>query len=332
MCPGAVARLFVPGWSAAGWDLVGLKALLEPLGRCGNPVSPRCRTDKGVFLMEKFGWIPDLPDNRDYTEDHPDVGGMISSMIAKSPPAKKVDLRPWCSKVEDQGNLGSCTAHAGTSLIEFFENKAYGKYLEASRLFLYRVTRKLLFLTGDSGATIRGTMSALVQFGAPDERYWKYTDGPTWDDEPPTFVYGLAANYQVLRYYRLDPAGSAPDSVLDKMKKNLALRVPMIIGFSVYSSIRDQNVTQTGKIPFPQKKERLLGGHAVLLVGYDDSMKIGSGKSKTTGAFLLKNSWGTNWGEDGYGYLPYQYVLGGLAEDFWTLIKAEWIDTTPFDW
>jgi C1A family cysteine protease len=104
-----------------------------------------------------------------------------------------------------------------------------------------------------------------------------------------------------------------------------------MFGFSVYSSI-DQ-AGKTGKIPFPVKGEKLLGGHAVMAVGYDDRMKIQNespGGPETTGAVLIRNSWGTKWGDRGYGWLPYEYVLRELALDWWSLVKAEWIDTGEF--
>lgn len=136
----------------------------------------------------RLGWLPDCPDFRDYIMEQETV----KSMLSKTSVLKKnkitlpvfVDLRPWCSPVEDQNSLGSCSANAGVGMVEYFERRAFGKHIDASRLFLYKVTRNLLHWTGDTGAFLRSTMGALVLFGVPPEEYWPYeiTD---FDKEPP---------------------------------------------------------------------------------------------------------------------------------------------------
>jgi C1A family cysteine protease len=242
-----------------------------------------------------------------------------------------VDLREWCSPVEDQGNLGSCTAHAGVGVIEYYERKAFGRHIDASRLFLYKVTRNLMKMKGDTGAYLRKTMGAMVLFGVPPEEYWPYSDdGKKFDQEPPAFCYAFAQNYQAIKYFRHDPPRVKPEEVLNRVKSYLAQGHPAMFGFTVYNSI--EQAEKNGQIPFPSPKERIEGGHAVVAVGYDDKMKIKNkyGKIETTGALLIRNSWGRDWGEGGYGWLPYEYILRGLAEDFWSLLKKEWIDTGEF--
>lgn len=285
--------------------------------------------------IEKFGmgWLPDYPDFRDYTEEHEDVNNILTPTglikAAKSLPAA-VDLRAWCSPIEDQGSIGSCTAHAGVGIVEYYEKKAFGKYIDASRLFLYKVTRNLSHWTGDTGAFLRTTMGALVLFGAPPEEYWPYKIAD-FDREPTAFCYAFAQSYQAIKYYRHDPPGTAKDILLNRIKKYLAAGHPSIFGFTVYSSLGQAD--NSGKIPYPCKGEKIEGGHAIVAIGYDDKIKIknsGSCGKETTGALLIRNSWGTGWGDGGYGWLPYEYVLKGLAEDFWSMLKKEWIDTEAF--
>jgi C1A family cysteine protease len=280
-----------------------------------------------------MGWLPDFPDFRDYTEKHEEIGNILSTTKVSKKAAKlpsSVDLRAWCSPVEDQGSLGSCTAHAGVGIVEYYEKRAFGKYIDASRLFLYKVTRNLLHWKGDTGAFLRSTMGALVLFGVPPEEYHPYGI-PDFDEEPTAFCYAFAQNYQTIKYFRHDPPGTSKDLLLERIRTYASTGHPSMFGFTVYSSI--SQATKTGKIPFPCKGEKILGGHAVAVVGYDDKMKIantGSCKAETTGALLIRNSWGTAWGESGYGWLPYKYVLEGLAEDFWSILKKEWIDTKEF--
>jgi len=285
------------------------------------------------------GWLPPMPDLRDYTQAEPGITEMSKKLGltagkkgAKALP-ETVDLREWCSPVENQESLGSCTAHAGVGVVEYFQRRAFGKHIEGSRLFVYKATRNLMQVTGDTGAWLRNTMGALALCGVPDERYWPYTDAqPDFDTEPPSFVYAVADNYEALQYFCHDPLGTnvAGGAVLTSVKNYLAAGIPSMFGFWGFPSFESSDVK--GGIPYPCPGESAQWGHAIVAVGYDDGKKITNTECNktTTGALLIRNSWGTGWGDQGYGWLPYDYVVNKLALDFWSLLSMEWVDTKKF--
>jgi len=282
------------------------------------------------------GWLPPCIDPRDYPENHPEIAP-IAKELGLGPSRRttlpaKVDLRAWCSDIENQGNLGSCSAHAGAAIVEYFERRAHGKHIEGSRLFIYKTTRNLMGVTGDSGAWLRNVMGAIVLCGVPPEKYWPYkTD--SFDKEPTAFVYSVADNFEGLKYFCHDPlSGPQPrPKVLESVKKYLHAGIPSMFGFWGYGSSEDGDVK--GGIPYHCQDEKILWGHAVTAVGYDDDLKIRNKKcpeAVTQGALLFRNSWGREWGDSGYGWLPYEYVLRNEALDFWSLLSMEWVDTGKF--
>lgn len=291
------------------------------------------------------GWLPPLPDMRDYTTENPEITALAKNIglpaNAKAPTIpSKMDLRQWCSDVENQGGLGSCTANAAAAVVEYLENKAYGKHIDVSRLFIYKATRELLGVKGDTGAWLRNTMGALALCGAPPESHWPYTDrltpdpadGHYFDREPTAFIYAIADNYEAVQYFSHDPLGEnvPTHEVLASVKRWIATGTPAMFGFFGFPSFDNSDVP--GGVPFPAPGEQAIWGHAVAAVGYDDSIKITNTKSnqQTTGALLIRNSWGKSWGDQGYGWIPYEYVLKQIAMDFWSMQSMKWVETKHF--
>ncbi|MDJ0611751.1 MAG: C1 family peptidase [Kiloniellales bacterium] len=295
----------------------------------GGPIVPRAvgggpRTVGGRPAVY-MGWTPDLPDIRDLTLDTP---RLVERLKRKNSKVLRTDFQldsEWdnsknCSPVEDQESLGSCTAQAAVGMLEYMMRRAQQTHVDGSRLFVYKVTRKLLGWTGDTGAYLRSAMQAIATFGMPPETFFPY-DIARFEEEPDAFLYAFAGNYKALDYTRLDPPGRDGAAILLNVKHALRARFTVMFGFSVYSSISGD-----ADVPYPTNRDKLTGGHAVLAVGYDDDWRIGDCK----GAIKFKNSWGTGWGDGGYGFLPYKYIEQGLARDFWTVFNSDWIDTGRF--
>jgi len=326
---------------------------VEPRLRGGEPYKyQEVRRDEKIAENQRvgvelgMGWLPDYPDHRDYKIERVEISERAKSVGVKESINEMLlrmgykgavrasiptefSLKGWCPPIENQGSLGSCTANAGVALMEYYERRAFGKHIDASRLFLYKATRNLLHWTGDTGAFIRTTMGAMVLFGVCPEEYWAYKI-EDFDVEPSAFCYSFAQDYKTIQYYKLDPMDISRELLLNRIKCFITAGLPPMFGFTVFSSIGQAN--GDGKIPFPSEEERILGGHAIAAVGFHDEIEIENTLTgdKTIGALLIRNSWGTGWGDDGYGWLPYKYVLESLAVDWWTLIKSEWVDTGVF--
>lgn len=233
---------------------------------------------------------------------HPLDATLASFLAAALPPS--ADLRSLCPPVGDQGQLGSCTANAGCEALEFLERQGQRDTLY-SRLFVYARTRQLegTPLSEDSGAQVRDTVEALARFGACLESTWPY-DVDAFCQEPSEDAAKEALLHKAVLYY------ACPN--LFTVKASLAQGFPVAFGFEVYDSMMSAAVASSGIVPFPTAQDSVVGGHAVLAVGYDDSRQ----------AVLVQNSWGTGWGLGGFFWLPYRYWDDGLADDCWTLRRA----------
>jgi C1A family cysteine protease len=248
----------------------------------------------------------------------------------------KCDRRKEFTPVRNQAELGSCTSFAASGLIQYMQKQAFGSYTELSTRFIYKVTRNLLKWTGDTGAFLRTAMGTLTLFGAPPEEFWLYNGtraniNRDFDQEPSAFCYAFGQNYQAIKYVRLDQPNIPTKKLAEVIKKYIQSGLPSMFGFTCYESLRESN-SNGGQIPFPNKRESVIGGHAVVIAGYDDGKEIKNPSldEPTVGAFLIKNSWSTNWGEKGFGWLPYEYVYSGEATDFWTVISEEWVNNIQF--
>lgn len=310
-------------------------------GKRENGMKPGgvCLMNVKVLLSDNrmvgTGWRPPVPDIRDYAADHPVLKDMMRRLGMRLDVLlpSKTDLRKWCSPIETQGMIGSCTAHAAAGILEYFERRAFSHSVTASRLFIYKNARNLQCVSGDVGSYIRDVMGALALCGVPPEKYWPYTDkDPDFDAEPPAFVYAVADHYAALRYFCHDAVSAQwdPDQVLRSVKRCLAAGIPSMFGFFGFDSFDQSDVP--GGIPYPGPDEQSKWSHAVMAAGYDDKMKITNKKYNTTstGAILIRNCWGTSWGDQGYGWIPYDYILHQQASDFWSLLDMDWINTKEF--
>ena len=275
------------------------------------------------------GWTKEPEDLRDYGLDHPKAGNLLK--MEKALPAK-VSWRSKIWGIYNQLELGSCTANAATGVYRSTYKLQQGKDTEdLSRLFVYKYTREMMGAdgNGDSGAYIRTAIGSLARGGLPPERYWPYTDDPKkFDLVPPAFVYIEAQQNKILTYLKAETAGQTPATTLKNIKTALSKGQLFEFGFTVYASIYD---TKNGDIPFPSKNEEVEGGHAIYAIGYDDTRKIKSRDGKTyTGAIEIVNSWGADWGDQGCGWLPYEYVLQGIAADWWTPLTEQYNDSSAF--
>ncbi len=247
-----------------------------------------------------FGWIPDLPDHRDYMYAAP------SAVLKALPP--KVDLRPSCPPVVDQGQLGSCTANAIGNAHRFDQKKQrVAQDFLPSRLFIYYNERVMEgTVNSDAGAMIRDGIKSIAKKGACPEDVWPY-EIANFTEKPPAKCFKEALKHQAVSYQRLMQS-------LPQLKGCLASGYPFVFGFTVYESFKSPVVSETGQAPMPSTGESVLGGHAVLAVGYDDDAQ----------RFLVMNSWSTDWGDKGFFTLPYAYLTDpNLSADFWTVRVVE---------
>jgi C1A family cysteine protease len=261
-----------------------------------------------IRSSRRYGWVPDLPDARDHLY-------AVSRAVMEVLPVR-ADLQALCPSVYDQGELGSCTANAIAAAIQFERMKQQVKDSAVvpgatpSRLFIYYNERAMEGTVGeDAGAQIRDGIKAVARLGVCFEGgpfAWPY-DIAKFACQPPKADYTEALRNQVVQYSRLIPS-------LAQLKGCIAAGYPFIFGFTVYDSFEGAAVEKSGIVPMPGRGDTVVGGHAVLAVGYDDMMQ----------RFKVRNSWGPKWGQRGYCWMPYAYLTdSNLADDFWTIRLVE---------
>ncbi len=260
--------------------------------------------------IEQYGWQPDLPDQRDFFL--PAVSWLQATWqsfknLFRKPVYINVDLRNLCPPVYDQGALGSCTANAIAGMDEFMQQKQGATPFMPSRLFIYYNERALEGTTGyDSGAYIRDGMKTINQLGVCKETTWPYII-KQFAIKPTAQAYTEGMSHQSLQYMRVN-------RTITDFQKCLSDGYPFVFGFTVYQSFESATVATTGIVPMPKANEKVLGGHAVMAVGFDAQKKL----------MLVRNSWGSSWGQKGYFWMPFEYFTNSnLSDDFWTLRQVE---------
>lgn len=267
----------------------------------GNTLIRKQSQPVKVNTFKKYGWKPDRPDIRDVKFS------AKRKALVQSELSDLIDLRDQCPSVYNQGELGSCTANAIGAAYEFDEIKQdEDNIFIPSRLFIYYNERNMENTTdSDSGASIRDGIKTINKFGVCSEKSWPY-DISKFTLKPTDECYREATNHISVRYHRLE-------QTLYDMKSCLNDGFPFVFGFTVFESFESEKVAETGEMSMPDTNEASLGGHAVMAVGYDDSKQ----------QFIIRNSWGSDWGDKGYFYMPYEYIINeNLCDDFWTIRKV----------
>lgn len=247
------------------------------------------------MTIHKFGWLPDKPDDRDFKFS------LLKEKLRKLPSISSVEY--LCPSIYQQGELGSCVGNAVASQISFSHIKNKLPDPVPSRLFIYYNAREIEGTTyEDAGCSLRDALKSVAKQGVCQEILWPYFI-EKFTVKPPLSCYTDALTEQVISYHRISYS-------LADMKGCILEGFPFSIGIRVFENFPMETIT--GNIPMPLGQE--LGGHAMVVVGYDNPAK----------KFIVRNSWGKEWGINGYGKIPYAYLMNPLLSmDFWTIRTVE---------
>ena len=282
-----------------------------------------------AFIPSGLGWRPDLPDPRDYQPDRADLEKVLGRLKRQSTASKRADWREYCPPADDRTPVEAGVARACVALLQYFERRATGEIIEPSTSFLDYTSRRMLACVDarqakclcHDGEQLRAAWKAIVRFGVPRVQDWP-SAGENFGREPDAFAYAAALKFPGMHYVRLDGGRQSAEAVLESIKSFLAAGFALVFGFSVCTS-----VTADADIPYSTIFDGIRGGRAAMAVGYDDNRQARSWR----GALLITPFWGNAWGEGSYGWLPYCYVTAGLAVDFWTLVRTEWLASGEFE-
>jgi len=248
-----------------------------------------------------YGWYRDTPDERDQTI----MFGRNRAEYLNNIP--DTDLTSKCPPVYDQGNLGSCVENGVTFAYQYDEMKQKNEDIfTPSRLYVYyNVRDKMGTIDEDSGSSVRDGVKSVNKLGVCNETKWPY-DTSKFTNKPSEECYEEGKLAHTLSYKRVEQS-------LEQLQLALTNNYPVVFGFKVYESFESEEVAKTGIMPYPKSDEKVLGGHCVALVGFNNETK----------RFKVRNSWGSKWGDKGYFYMPYDFALNGSqASDFWTIKKV----------
>lgn len=242
-------------------------------------------------MKHNFGWIPDLNDQRDK---------IFSAPRVKTCPTS-ISLLEYCAPVENQTTTSSCVAHGIVGNLEMLEMEANTNFYDISRLFIYYNTRMIRGIEDtDGGAYIRDGIKSLVRYGYCSEKLWGFDENYV-NDKPNKKSYKEAKKHLIKEYRRI--------LNINDIIKCIVSGYPVVFGIPLYESFETKKVAKTGRISIPKKKERLIGGHCMLVIGYNMKTKL----------FMVRNSWGVKWGDKGNCYIPFKYME--QASDMWCIFR-----------
>ena len=250
------------------------------------------------------GCIKDVEDKRDLPilQLHQRMGVVVQPLLPTS-----IDLRDFCPPVYDQQSLGACTGFGISSGVEAMRQQAGLPYVQLSQEALYYLERQAEGDVGqDGGAQIRTGLSIALKSGIPPYSDYPY-DPATFTTPPTPQALTDAQGYKIGGYFRL--------WTVRQFQRTMAWKHFIVMGVDVFESFEGLKAEKTGVIPMPGPNEQLLGGHCILGVGYDDSKQV----------IIFRNSWSDQWGDKGYGYLPYEYLekqsvaQGPYVSDMWAI-------------
>ncbi len=290
----------------------------------------RTNKQKQFINSKGMGYIPDLPNVEDYTVKsavNKLSNGLVRTLENTLHIPKKVDNSKYDSPVDDQLTTGACTAEGIVGTVEHMEKRAFGKYVDASVMFTYWNTRKLMgaeYIIIDSGAYNRTAIKSVVKIGLIDDSLWPF-DPNTFANTPTVDMYTNRQPYDVVSYIRLD--SSYGQSYVDRMRSFIFHGYALFTGFTAYDNIW-KITKQEPILQYPVAgKDKEVGGHAVMISGYDNEIEHNVGK----GAFRAKNSWSADWGDSGYFWIPYKMFADGIALDTWAVTSMKYIESKEFD-